>query len=223
MEQCRMFTDGQCTLHEFDDEQKQSLEVSVPGSTPSIFRVLNVVTVQLSCNADEAKARISKPVAHLLQREFSDDSYHQHSDIDRDFSIKGKSAKSKRSVEVEEYPEHGHSSGRKSPTSIYSIISSIEITPKLARKSEKCSKLSTSDRFETLPGRFIFNNFRNPNKANNEIEGSRLDIAVVKRSAMAIPDGYDAQKRIEKEVTSRIQRLAAEKRHSRMAKAGRKK
>ena len=221
-ERCRMFAGGQCTLHAFDDEQKQYLEVSVPGVGSCVFRKLDVVTVQLSCNADEAKARISRPLAHLLQREFSD-TYKQHCNIDKE-TITMVTSKPKRLIKVKEFPEHGNSHGRESPTSIYTIISSIEITPKVSLMSEKSrprSKSLKSDRVQTHSGRFFFHNFRDLNKTNDENQRNKSDVAD-RRSAQRIPDEYE-QKKIEREITSRMQRLSAEKRNSRMAKAGRKK
>lgn len=103
-----------------------------------------------------------------------------------------------------------------SSQSMYKILSEMEIVPNLPKsrqnkESEKCKNM----REQIFQGRYQFKNFR-PRKNSNDEENNRQQSVVI--SSMSTMSGYDSQN-IEKDVTSRMQRLAAGKRNARISKA----
>lgn len=112
-------------------------------------------------------------------------------------------------------------------SSIHKILASIEIIPNLnhitIRSQRKQTGSKCHNRGVTVPGRFVFGGFRNPD-TYLAMQEATAAIAIGK-SALSTggkpspSNDYDTTRKIEKEVTSRIQRISSEKRNSRRTKS----
>ena len=100
---------------------------------------------------------------------------------------------------------------------MYDVLTSIEMCPKLPINTTRIdTKSIKSGRDKICPGRFQFRNFRT---IEEKIEDT-FSTPTSKLSTLASITDYGTQRKIERATTSRMQRLASEKRHSRRAKSG---
>jgi hypothetical protein len=115
------------------------------------------------------------------------------------------------------------------PPSLYREILKIENTPVLDNvplRSQKDKKSIEARGVSSMVGRVVFGEFRNPDTHSAKQEASMAEAAVAaqeRRSqimeAQARNNEYNKARQIEKDATARMQRLAANKRNARRAKA----
>ena len=208
---CRKFTDGDCKLFDSDDESKHFLQVSIEGAPkPYQLHILDVIHVQISCDSSESRARVPQIMFHLVHK--SHTSFVKNTSIDVMRGMKEMNINIPGKCGMEDEEDESNSAGVVI-NSLYSMLSSIEYPPKLPHETIRyTSSKANSSREKICPGRFQFGNFR---VIGTEIEPTRT---IVQTRTPSISD-YDAQRRMERTVTTRIQKLAAEKRHARKSKA----
>ena len=220
-EHARMIPSGKCSL--LDD----SLEITA-SETKSKFlvRVLDVLTIKISCDAWDVRARIPRPRIHLLA-----DSFTNETSPNLVGDIQGKADISSSSLEGSSINKN-----KGGPSvllecdipSIYRDIQNLEIPPILSDSIVWSLQKDKTPRVEyqkTISGRLIFGNFRNPDtksamqeasieEASKSAEQRRKQIMETQERNNA----FTISNRIEKDATARMQRLQANKRNARKSK-----
>jgi len=224
---CRRFPSGRCILR--DSDEGESLEVVIPESPKKfIFRPIDVVSVQISCDLSDVRARIPPPRFHLVVSSGLRSNVKSKSSEPRKVTSSmirdGKKKPSGQSeVEVDVCI-------KSRDQSVYEQLSSLEIRPVLAdmplRRHQPKVRIETGDANATMPGRKIFGGFQNPDTraatqeaaiaAASEAASQRREAALENESRR---DEYETSRAIEREATARMQRLAAQKRSARRSKA----
>jgi hypothetical protein len=217
---CRRYPAGRCHLEDSNDGG--SLEVVIPESPKKcIFRPLDVITVQLSCDLSDVRARIPPPRFHLVAGT-------------RPKASEPRSVTSGMIRRGEKEPSGlqqnlSHFASKKSRhQSMYEKLSSLVIKPVLTdvplRQNQ--SKVHGCETDSNMHGRKTFGGFQNPDtrSATQEAAIAEASKAAAQRRATAVAsqsrrNEFDTTRIIEREVTARMQRLAAEKRSTRRSKA----
>uniref|UniRef100_A0A7S4VSA2 DIS3-like exonuclease 1 n=2 Tax=Ditylum brightwellii TaxID=49249 RepID=A0A7S4VSA2_9STRA len=235
---CKRFPDGSCDICNADDEANKYLQVIVPAGSSSVhcdFRLLDVIEVQLSCDTSDVVARIPPTRLHLISKG-------KKPKIGRtnETKVTTKLVEQRQKESSVTNDEHTHPMYKAIDVDIsrnvYHIFSSIQIQPNLddtlprflqQQQQNHTKKTQKQKRVQTMPGRFVFGGFRNPDThtASQEAAANAAAEAAAQRrntvvQGQASSREYDVVRRIEKDIMSRMQRLAAEKRHTRRAKAG---
>lgn len=216
----RMFPSGKCQL--FESPQAR-LEVVVPESNaPLQIHILDVVTVKILSDNWDTRSRVPPPRLHLVaagstksppQRKMGSATL-VNKTVDR---IQSTSS-------VNKALENIHS------VSLYQQILQIETPPLLVdvplRSGTDRSPTDAVKGLATIPGRIIFGAFQNPDTHSAKQEASIADAAEAAKErrtqlldAQARNNEFNKSKQIEKDATARMQRLAANKRNARRAKA----
>lgn len=237
----RRFPGGKCVLkNSNDDDDRTSSYLSIEGihnaKRQCKLHLLDVVTVQLSSydNNNESSmknthARVSLPRIHLIfkaSQKMNSTSKHLKTAM-----TEGESSKNQQKyVEGEETKEdslgqpqlpqkihrdnHHQKEGERVP-SVYEIIHSIEIVPNIPPTNNRKKKEQKTQRQQTMPGRFVFNSsfLINHHDSERETQSNITSAQKVDYSS------YDTSKNIERDITARIQRKAAEKRNTRRSAA----
>lgn len=218
----RMIPSSDCRLVESPDKQ---LRVTAPkAKSPYIVRVLDVVTVQISCDSWDVRARIPMPKIHLI----ADSSSKKIS-----FNANGQRSNSAITSSTLQGSNDDTNDGAvaanpKESTSMYNELSKLETPPVLvdfpfARNTRKAKSYASPK--SMIRGRMVFGGFRNPDTRTALQEASIEEAAesaeqrrVQALAGVARNSEYDTTRRIEKDITSRMQRLQANKRNTRKAK-----
>ncbi|CAJ1949508.1 unnamed protein product [Cylindrotheca closterium] len=218
----RMIPSSDCMLVESPDRH---LKVTAPkAKSPYTLRVLDVVTVQISCDSWDVRSRIPMPKIHLIAdssgKKISFNAYGQTSKSPITSSTLQESQDDTNEGPVEANPQEW--------ASMYSELAKLETPPVLVEmqftsnirkaKSDACS-------ISVIPGRMVFGGFRNLD-TRSALQEAAIDEAAEsaeQRRAQALAGAarsseYDTTRRIEKDITSRMQRLKANKRNTRKAK-----
>ena len=108
--------------------------------------------------------------------------------------------------------------------SMFQVLSSIKIESNLTGRFDARTRSRTA-RKSSFPGRIVVGEFSNPDthQAEQAAAAKAASEAAAQRRTLhsqAAEGSYDAAKKIEREATARMQRLAAEKRNARRRKAG---
>jgi len=215
VEGCRMFAEGRCTISNSHDSSKARVEVSLPGSTNQlIFKRLDVITVQVSCDLSNTIARIPPPRLHLVSLKSIPKAKQnlKHSSTNpRDVLEVVNNSNRAKNQSLEDH--------KKTPESIYKILSSIQIKPiiDIPMRFESTKKnIHVEGRVQTLKGRMHFGGFKE--NVSHSVETLSQETKKLSIEDQAKLGNYDASRRIERDATSRIQRKAAEKRNARRGK-----
>jgi hypothetical protein len=222
---CRRFPSGRCILR--DSDKGESLEVLIPESPKKCtFRPLDVVTVQISCDLSDVRARIPPPRFYLASG-------------GKQKTGRFKSSEPRKVTSTMITGNEAEPSGTHKPAadarprlhdqSMYGQLASLEVKPILTdtplRQHQPKVRIeggTTND----MPGRKIFGGFQNPDTrsatqeaaivAASEAATQRREAALANQSRR---DEYDTTRAIEREATARAQRLAAQKRSAKRSKA----
>ncbi|GKY95817.1 DIS3 mitotic control [Mayamaea pseudoterrestris] len=213
----RRFPNGQCKI--VIDGGDERLVVSVPGGSIYTMKPLDVVHVQVTCDKWDASARVPNPRLQLLAGPSV-----------RSVFLNSQSVKiSSQSLK----PQTTQQSARATSVScddatIFSIISKVEINPlpkDISRRTPDV-RIKSLDRNVSLPGRFVYSSFVNPDSRSSQQESSQQTVAVesAARRATAMAQAsrrneFDSVKQYEREAMARQQRLASDKRSARVAKS----
>ena len=209
VEGCRMFPEGVCKIHQADSR----LEIIIPGSPKQlVFKRLDVITIQVSCDLTSSTARIPAPRLHLLSL---------HTKKQRNISQNVHEIATMADSRVSS-PDKLKIIGKNNFTSksMFQMISSIPLKSIIDEIPFRCSsmrkKVTVGERVQTIKGRLHFGGFKD--KTNIDERTIIDDRKGLKLEDHAKSGDYDASRRIEREATSRIQRKAAEKRNARRTK-----
>eukprot|EP00557_Chaetoceros_sp_GSL56_P011417 CAMPEP_0176480310 /NCGR_PEP_ID=MMETSP0200_2-20121128/2208_1 /TAXON_ID=947934 /ORGANISM="Chaetoceros sp., Strain GSL56" /LENGTH=1290 /DNA_ID=CAMNT_0017876419 /DNA_START=195 /DNA_END=4067 /DNA_ORIENTATION=+ len=218
LEGCRMFPDGMCSLIDEQDEAKSRLEVYVPNGTSALtFSRLDVITIQLSCDLSDVVARVPPPRIHLVSMDRRHKVKTEHKER-MNFSTK-QSNKLQRNYREEE----ASIKMEKQPQSMFEILCSIPIVPNLGNTPLRYDKPRTSkkyiNRVQTIKGRLFMNGFRSKDLEADELDSAHVPLDHQSLVNQALTGDYNASKKIEREATARMQRIAAEKRNAKRSKA----
>lgn len=221
-EYSRLIPSGKCSLGGLTDDY---LEITASEATSNfIVRVLDVVTVKISCDAWDARSRIPRPRIHLLA---DSSSSHIFGKPDGDTAAKREITSSSLKTSNIKNGDGTKEAGLAESTavSIYREIQSLETPPVL---SDSLLELVTKQNVEcqkTIVGRLVFGNFRNPD-TKSAIQDALIEEAEEsaqqrRKQAMASRERnneFNTTQRIEKDATARMQRLQANKRNARKSK-----
>jgi hypothetical protein len=216
---CRRFPGALVRLEE------DRLEVTVPES-PNVFvvRALDVVTVQLSCDSWDVRARVPSPRVQLLakaSKPLSSSPLQEHS------ALRITSGPLNRTANMK--VDDGPASVKKSELPSFSdIISTFRVYPDLENVPKRFSegRKTQMGRTESMKGRVVYGDFVNPDTRSATQEAAQQSAAVdaAQRRSNALEqvarrDEYDKSRSAERMVTSRQHRLAADKKSSRHHKS----
>lgn len=217
----RMIPSSDCTLVESPDKH---LRVTAPAAkSPYYVRVLDVVTVQISCDSWDVRARIPMPKILLIADSSGPKiSFNAHDQASK--STIASSTLQEGGTNEEAVPPNV----QEESTSMYSELGKLETPPVILdfpfSSNTRTMKLDAS-RTSIIPGRIVFGGFRNPDTRSAMQEASieeAAESAELRRAqavaGMARSNEYDTTRRIEKDVTSRMQKLQANKRNTRKGK-----
>jgi len=217
----RRFLSGTCTL--IDSSDDEHLEVNLRETAKKYqVRVLDVVTVNIFCDEWNAKSRVPHPRIHLVSdssekivsspKKLADTSHTKANANDEAESHKI----SKKSLLMKIVPL----------LSIYEEIENL-VTPTnldVEFRSPKTTPVEPSSK-DSMIGRRIFGDFVNPDTRSAQQEASiqQASAAALERRNQAMAsrakqNEYDTTRRIESDVTSRMQRLAASRRNTKRGK-----
>jgi hypothetical protein len=218
----RRFPQGKCELC---DEHDERLEVTVAESAKSfVVRPLDVVTVELKCDNWDVRARVPSPRLQLVPSKskgiLAKKSPPDYVEIKSDELTQKASLLAPAENQVD----------RSATDSMFDVLTGLTIRPVLKevplRSALPRSQKAKPDRTETMKGRLIYGGFTNPDTrsaAQEALQQTAAAEAAQRRAAVmeaaSRRNEYDAVRRIERDVTSRQQRLAADKRHTRKSKA----
>jgi len=217
---CRRFPDGKCEL--FDDGPDARLEVKVgEAATPFTIHPFDVVDIELTCDNWDVRARVPSPRFQLLSSRASSAPTESPPPTRVDITFK---ALNRRNPAVESSEKNDRE--LKVP-SLFDVVSDIPTQPMLPGPI-RCLKRSgpqTPNRKETMKGRIILGDFQNPDtrSAVQEVALQAASAEAAQRRANMLEASsrrteYDTVKNVERNVTMRQQRLAADKRNTRRSK-----
>jgi len=220
----RMFPNGECILHHNSSEVKQESEliVKVPGCKKEVkFKQLDVCSIQISCNISEMVARIPSPRFHLVAEKYLMTTPSKHKQINSaDIQQHRNTLHSIKNDESIKAQLPIHDTERKYQ-SIFQIIDDIEVSPRLDDTPLRLNTIkyptSTGDNNTCtykIPGRLLFGGFNNMDTISVAQEANITALRYRNDSSAGNIDGYNNSRRLEREVTTRMQRLAADKRNS---------
>jgi hypothetical protein len=219
----RRFPSGKCSLHGSGDDEYLEISVPDPESEKFCLRVLQVVTVSIFCDNWNSKSRIPQPRLHLQNA--------------------SSSSSMLKNVKLNEIPVIDRKNHINHKTPIKCLASSCEKvkgslyleTIKLPTPPEldtdfRCQRKGPVNAImrgeSSIPGRIIFSGFVNPDtrSAQQEVSIQEAAEAAAERRNQAMANRskkseFETTKQIEKDVTSRMQRLAANKRNARKGKS----
>lgn len=216
LKSCRRFPGAVVRL----DEDR--LEMTVPG-TPNVFvvRALDMVTVELSCDSWDVRARVPSPQVQLLARAskpLSSSPFQDRSGSKITSGVLNRKA----DMKVEGGPT------KSELPSFSDIISTFRVYPDLENVPKRSSEGRTSlmGRTESMKGRVVYGDFINPDTRSATQEAAQQSAAVdaAQRRSNALEqvarrDEYDKSRSVERMATSRQHKLAADKKSTRRHKS----
>jgi len=205
---------GQCLLNETNTK----LELRIPGCQESIIlKCLDVIRVQLSCDISDSISRVPPPRLHLisLQQKSPSKSHREHEKTIIN-SINVKSVEE--SNRPYQFKKITSACNSKKP-SIFGVIESVSINLNLdeipLRLVKSHKKYNSNNRVKAVPGRLAYGGFKNITNHSASSDLGQNCTALDIHTSVCMDDS----RRIEREATARIQRLAAGKRNNKRAKA----
>ena len=229
----RRFPSGKCTL--FDSSNDDHLEVTVRETTEKYqVKVLDVVTVNIFCDDWNTKSRVPQPKIHLI----ADSSKQKVASPEKSVELlveKGPlkySDQESRDFSSVTLKTTGKQKHEHLP-SLYEETEKLVTPPKLSVEFRSPKSESAEDMKSVMPssknvmsGRVVFGNFVNPDtrSAQQEAAIKEASAAALERRNQAMAgrtkqNEYDTTRRIESDVTARMQRLAASKRNTKKGKS----
>ncbi|KAI2499286.1 3'-5'-exoribonuclease [Fragilaria crotonensis] len=214
----RRFPAGETVFAEDScDASKSRLEIVIPGAEKKLrFCILDVVTVQISCDLSDVKARVPLPRLHLIPSSAT-----RAAKVESNQRIVSTAIQS---PSPEFMPTADPTEPFPSANSIYKQLASLPITPHLPNAPSR-PRATKADFHSLIGGRKVFGHFVNPDTRNAQqeaaISAASDAVAQLRLSAnqsYARSNEFDSVRTIERTVTARTQKLAAGKRNTRKAK-----
>jgi len=216
----RRFPSGEVKLMDENvDNSKWSLQVSLPDATKKLeFRILDVITVQISCDLRETKARVPAPRLYMMP------SSAQGRGTRTEEGRKGPDPVS--SAICTEESKIGPTCFVPSNT-MYKQLASLSTSATLPVESNfPRKKKETVESQSNVCGRKIFANFSNPDTRSSQQEAavaaaseSAAKRRTITNQAQLKTSEFSTSQAIERAVTARTQRLAASKRNAKKSKS----
>jgi hypothetical protein len=213
----RMIPSGKCKVVE---SPEKVLEVTVAESKSHFtVRVLDVVTVMISCDSWDVRARIPKPRIHLI----ADSSDKKSSRV----SMSPRTEITSSTLATSSFPKQAFTEIESITSSIYKEILNLEMTPILSGVPLRANakRAGSVDSQSVITGRYVFGKFRNPDTrfAMQETTIEEAAESAQQRrhqslASQARSNEYETSQQIERNATARMQRLQAGKRNARKAK-----
>jgi hypothetical protein len=215
----RAIPSGRCTLVNSADAY---LEVAAPEAMARYtLRTLDVVTVHISCDAWDARARIPMPRIHLIAESSNDRITFNANHPATKTAITSSTLKENHEL------VKGERNSKLTTPSMYSELMTLE-TPSLLPDipfRTQIQRNDTADGQTIIAGRIVFGNFKNPDtrSAIQEVSIEEAAESAEQRRNQALAgqarsNEYDTTRRIQNDVTARMQRLQASKRNTRKSK-----
>lgn len=212
-ENYRRFPAGSATLRDNAvDTAKSVLEVSVPGAIKKVqFRILDVITIQISCDLSDIKARVPAPRLHLVSSSTQKEARSEGNQRIVSGALK----------HTHEETRQVYSSQPVLPNSLYERLAALPIAPTLPDAPLRNRK--SKGAFQSnIGGRKTFANFVNPDTRSAQQEAAvtaATDSAAQRRAAVHQSQERTSDNRaMERVVMARTQKLAAGKRNTRKAR-----
>lgn len=220
-EGCRIFPDGRCSLHDEDNDSKATLNLQLLSSNINMpFQRLDVLKVRLSCDLTNMAARISPPHIHIISIK---DSHTMPSSGNTVIPS---------AVTTNCLPDTTSSDERNltemHSKSLFSVIASILVKPTLKdtplRYEIERRRGQVKTRVQIIKGRIYMNDFHAEKLQSDLIDNDTTHERKFSTLAdQAMIGDYNASKQIEREATSRMQRVAAGKQNAKRSKAMKRK
>jgi hypothetical protein len=227
----RRFLSGTCTLVDSSDDDH--LEVNLRETKEKYqVRVLDVVTVNIFCDDWNTKSRVPQPRIHLVaySSEKNASSLKKSAEV-----LDGRALANDKSDSRDSFNTDLKQTCKKTQGSLKSIYEEIEtlVTPTnlsvefRLSQSESFAKMKSvmPSSKNLMIGRVVFGKFINPDTRSAQQEASikQASAAALERRNQAMAsrtkhNAYDTTRRIESDVTARMQRLAASKRNAKKGK-----
>lgn len=222
-ESCRRLPAGRVDL------DGELLQVSAPeGRKTLTIRALDVVTVQVSCDTWDVRARVPSPRFHLLVNTCTTAKPSSGRTTARGPAGKITSGLLNRDAAAPDNGNRQATTTKSTLPSISDLLSTIRVYPTLDGVPLRSTDVreAKTDRTMTIKGRLVYGNFVNPDTRSAAQEAAQQAAAeeATQRRVNALEHScrrneYDRDKTVERMVTSRQQKLAGEKRSSRRQKA----
>ena len=223
----RRFPSGTCTLFELSDDDH--LEINLKEATEKyLVRVLDVVTVKIFCDNWNTKSRVPQPKIHLI----ADSTGKNTASVKKLDQIAVGSDKNENHDSINTAVKMICDQSQGYHTSMYEEIENIITPTKLDvefRFPENISfetKSMVSSSKNLMTGRVVFGDFTNPDTRSAQQQAAirQASAAALERRNQVMAsrkkeNEYDTSRRIESDVTARMQRLAASKRNAKRGKA----
>lgn len=205
---CRLFHDASCKLN----VEETCLDVMLSNRAVYSVRPMDVVTIRLSCDDWDVRARIPQPRLHLIANT---------GDALDTTPIQVKSG-TLQQTQSKAQPERSVLEETKdSRETVFGVISNLEISPVLkiveSPKPVRKAESETNCRDEAFRGRVVYGNFVNPDTKSAKQQAAQLIAAEWRMRDKEVD--YGTATAVERTVTSRQQRLAAGKRNAKRSKA----
>lgn len=222
----RRFPNGTCRLVE--SPNIECLEVTVPDTKVKYgVKILDVVTVSIFCDDWNTKSRVPQPRIHLIGEPSKRKPPNAEGSRERAPPPSASDTVECRDPSNTKDGTRNGNDEQEPPATIYNELLKLSTPPKLdvqLRCQAKDSLPATGGEC-LIPGRVVFRGFVNPDTKMAQQEASIFEAseAAMERRNQATASRtrqteYDSVKRIENDVTSRMQRLAATKRNTRKSK-----
>ena len=227
----RRFPSGTCTLVDSSDDDHLQVNLRETKETYQV-RVLDVVTVNIFCDDWNTKSRVPQPRIHLIANssENNASTLKKSAKVLDERALVNDKSDSRDSFNIELKKTCKKTQG--SLKSIYEEIETLATPTNLnvefrLSQSESVAKAKsvTPSSKNLMIGRVIFGKFVNPDTRSAQQEASikQASAAALERRNQAMAsrtkqNAYDTTRKIESDVTARMQRLAASKRNTKKGK-----
>jgi len=223
----RRFPSGTCTL--IDSSAGDHLEVNLRETTEKYqVRVLDVVTVKIYCDDWNAKSRVPQPRIHLIAHSLKKNASSPRKSV----QVVDEIVSAHDRIETSGSPITASRQEQGSSRTIYQEIEKLVIPPSISVEFRFSERNAVENEQTDIPssknlmiGRVVFGNFINPDtrSAQQEEAIKQASASALERRNQAMAsrtkqNEYDTSRRIESDVTARMQRLAANKRNTKRGK-----
>lgn len=189
-----------------------TLEIRCDGHTVFTIKPMDVVTVRLTCDDWDVRARVPSPRLHLLHRPEATTIKTTKQGV-----VQIDSDALRTSQNTEPTTQEIQTDQRLDERSLFDVISEIPIRPHVP-KSNSVRTGSSYVCEQNIRGRCVFSNFVNPDTRSATQEAAQKAAVMARSTLSNTQTSYDAARSIEKSVTLRQQRLTAAKRNTRRSK-----
>ena len=223
----RRFPSGTCTLVDSSDDDHLQVNLRETKETYQV-RVLDVVTVNIFCDDWNTKSRVPQPRIRLIANssEKNASTLKKPVKVLDERALVNDKSDSRDSFNTESKKTQGKLKSIYEEIETLATPTNLNVEFRLSRsESVATTKSVTPSPKNLMIGRVIFGKFINPDTRSAQQEASikQASAAALKRRNQAMEsrtkqNAYDTTRKIESDVTARMQRLAASKRNTKKGK-----